>query len=420
MPDKRSRACAGRARWAALLRGATPWVQGAPRTPGPHASPAGVLAARGPPGARHCTGAERASPRTAYTCAHPPAGHPWKHANSAPRSRHPAALPHSPSCSLAGPGSPGPANWGAHTHPPPQPVRLEPAARRKAARRGGSSARWRHKCGPAGTCGAGCVAQVPRGLARSAGDPAAPASLRDSPAARSWGARQCRQPRPRAQPPRNPRSRPPSPGKAPELSRRKAGAGGDAQARRPSGSRGAPAYLEVLEEGGDARDLQAEAPGGAAGALDAPGRQRLVQPPRRRRRAGPGRQGARRGGQPHAQGERRAGRPGHHGCRRARAEAPAPRRGRAAAATPLESSSLHPRPPRAPRRPEGRGEGDRRRAIGCEASERQGGRAEGRGQVRGAASRAPGASAAPSRPPRAPVPHGPPALLPPPPRPAGR
>lgn len=47
---------------------------------------------------------------------------------------------------------------------------------------------------------------------------------------------------------------------------------------RPRGGRRFP-YLEVLEEGGDARDLQAEAPGGAAGALDAHSRQGLVQPP---------------------------------------------------------------------------------------------------------------------------------------------
>lgn len=72
-------------------------------------------------------------------------------------------------------------------------------------------------------------------------------------------------------------------------------------------------YLEMLEEGGDARDLQAEAPGGAAGALDAPGGKRLVQPPGRPR-AGAGRQAAPGGRQPEAEGQGRAGRPGHHGC----------------------------------------------------------------------------------------------------------
>lgn len=85
-----------------------------------------------------------------------------------------------------------------------------------------------------------------------------------------------------------------------------------ARSRAAAGGRRFP-YLEVLEEGGDARDLQAEAPGRAARALDAHGRQGLVQPPSRRG-AGAAGQAAPAGQQPEADGQGRAGRPGLHGC----------------------------------------------------------------------------------------------------------
>lgn len=84
--------------------------------------------------------------------------------------------------------------------------------------------------------------------------------------------------------------------------------------RNNPGRAGASPYLEVLEEGGDASDLQAQAPGGAAGALDAPGRQRLVQPSRSSR-AGASRQADPGGRQPEAEGQDSAGHPKHHGCR---------------------------------------------------------------------------------------------------------
>lgn len=79
--------------------------------------------------------------------------------------------------------------------------------------------------------------------------------------------------------------------------------------RRAAGAecpRAAPCpYLEMLEEGGDAGDLQAQAPGGASGAGE-----RLVLP------AGGGGTRAGRaaadGRHPEEQGEGRAGRPPHH------------------------------------------------------------------------------------------------------------
>lgn len=143
----------------------------------------------------------------------------------------------------------------------------------------------------------------------------------------------------------------------------------------PGGPGAAVPYLEVLEEGGDARDLQAEAPGGAAGALDAPSRQRLVRPPRCLR-AGAGRQADREDRQAEAEGRGRAGRRGHHGCGwRARVRGAG--RGsqlRAGAALPRTSRLLQlswkvqsfNSSPGAPGRPpsrrglEGWGEGDRR------------------------------------------------------------
>lgn len=150
--------------------------------------------------------------------------------------------------------------------------------------------------------------------------------------------------------------------------RLQSGPGG--RAARGAGARRSP-YLEVLEEGGDARDLQAEAPGGAAGALDAPGRQRLVPPPCSRRRARAAGQAAPGGRQPEAQGQGGPGRPGRHGCGSG-ARAPGAGRGsplRAGAALPGTSrpprlgckvQSFNSGRPRAPRGPEGRGGADRR------------------------------------------------------------
>lgn len=166
-----------------------------------------------------------------------------------------------------------------------------------------------------------------------------------------------RSPSPKVQP--TPRVRP-DPGRLP-LSEKFERRGWKARAPQRQGrtrARGC-AYLEVLEEGGDARDLQAEAPGGAAGALYAPCRQRLIQAPGSGR-AGAGSQAARGGSQPEAEGQGRAGRPGRHGCGSEGARAPGAGQrcqlrtaagDRAAAATPLakfNQATPAPRPPQAP------------------------------------------------------------------------